>query len=285
MSGTMKQKICLVTGANSGIGKVTALELAKLGATIVMLCCNKKLGEEAQSEIKTESGNELIDLMIADLASQQSIRRFVSEYQKRYDKLHVLINNAGVNLCKRYETVDGIEKVLAINALAPFLLSNLLLNTLKNSIPARIINVASSVQTKSINFDNLQFKKHYKSWRAYSQSKTLLILITYEFARRLKGTGVTINCLHPGFSKTNIYQDYKGIIKYLTKIIFSFTKRPDVAAETSIYLASSQEVEGLTGKYFINKKEAKSKDITYDISVAEKVWDICAILTKLNQNI
>jgi NAD(P)-dependent dehydrogenase (short-subunit alcohol dehydrogenase family) len=278
----MKEKICLITGANSGIGKITALELAKLGATIVMLCCDKGSGEKAQSEIKAESGNESIDLMLADLASQQSIRDFFSEYQKKYDKLHVLINNAGVNLSKRQETVDGIEKVLAINTLAPFLLSNLLLKTLKSSIPARIINVASSVQTRSINFDDLQFKKHYKSWRSYSQSKTLLILITYEFARRTKGTGITVNCLHPGFSKTNIYKDYKGILKFLTRIIFSFTKRPEVAAETSIYLASSNDVEGLSGKYFINKKEAISKDITYDISVAKKVWDVCANLTKLD---
>ena len=282
MSNSMKEKICVVTGADSGIGKITALELAKLGATIVMLCRDKGPGEEAQSEIITESANESIDLMLADLASQQSIRHFVSDYQNRYDKLHVLINNAGVNLSKRYETVDRIEKVFAINTLAPFLLSNLLLKILKKSIPSRIINVASSVQSKSINFDNLQFKKHFKSWRAYSQSKTLLILITYELARRLNGSGVTVNCLHPGFSKTNIYQDYKGIIKFLTKIIFSFTKSPEKAAETSIYLASSQEVESLSGKYFINKKEAMSKDITYDISVAKKVWDICTNLTKLN---
>lgn len=282
MSNSMKGKICVVTGADSGIGKITALELAKLGATIVMLCRDKGPGEEAQSEIIIESANESIDLMLVDLASQQSIRHFASDYQKKYDKLHVLINNAGVNLSKRYETGDGIEKVLAINTLAPFLLSNLLLKTLKKSTPARIINVASSVQSRSINFDNLQFKKHFKSWRAYSQSKTLLILITYEFAKRLNGTGVTVNCLHPGFTKTNITQDYKGIIKFFTKIIFSFVKSPEEGAETSIYLASSHEVEGLSGKYFINKKEAISKDITYDISVAKKVWHVCANLTKLN---
>jgi len=285
MSNSMKDKVCIVTGADSGIGKITALELAKLGATIVMLCRDKGPGEKAKSEIITESANELIDLMLADLASQESIRHFASDYQKKYDKLHVLINNAGVNLSNRYETTDGIEKVFAINTLAPFLLSNLLLKTLKKSIPARIINVASSVQSRSINFDNLQFKKHFKSWRAYSQSKTLLILITYEFARRLKGTGVTVNCLHPGFTKTNITQDYKGIIKFFTKIIFSFVKSPEEGAKTSIYLASSHDVEGLSGKYFINKKEAISKDITYDLSVAKKVWDVCANLTKLyNKN-
>ena len=282
MSNSMKEKICIVTGANSGIGKITALELAKLGVTVVMLCRDKSRGEEAQSEIKTESENESIDLMLADLSSQYSIRQFASDYQNKYDKLHVLINNAGVNLSKRYETVDGIERVFAINTLAPFLLSNLLLKTLKNSIPARIINVASGVQSKSINFDNLQSKKYFRSWKAYSRSKTALILITYEFARRLSGSGITVNCLHPGFTKTNITRTYKGIIKFFTKIIFSFAKSPEEGAKTSIYLASSPEVEGVSGKYFINKKEAKSKDITYDTSVAKKLWDVCANLTKLN---
>ena len=282
MTDSMKEKVCIVTGANSGIGKITALELAKLGATVVMLCRDKDRGEEAQSEIKTESENESIDLMLADLSSQQSIRQFASDYQKKYDKLHVLINNAGVNPSKRYETVDGIEKTFAINTLAPFLLSNLLLKTLKNSIPARIINVASGMQSKSINFDNLQSKKYFRSWKAYSRSKTALILITYEFARRLNGSGITVNCLHPGFTKTNITRDYKGIIKFFTKIIFRFAKSPEEGAETSIYLASSPEVEGVSGKYFINKKEAKSKDITYDTSVAKKLWDVCANLTKLN---
>lgn len=279
----MKEKICIVTGANSGIGKATALGLAQLGAHIIMLCRDKSRGEEAQSEIINESGNESIDLMLADLSSQQSIRQFVSEFKKKYDKLHVLISNAGVNPSKRYETVDGIEKAFAINTLAPFLLTNLLIPTLKNSIPARVVNVASNVQSKSINFDKLQSKKYFRSWKAYSRSKTALILITYEFARRLSGSGITVNCLHPGFIKTNITRDYKGIIKFFTKIIFSFAKSPEEGAKTSIYLASSPEVEGVNGKFFINKEEAKTKEITYDTSVAKKLWNICANLTKLNR--
>lgn len=278
----MKDKICIVTGANSGIGKATALGLAQLGAHIIMLCRDKSRGEEAQFEIINESGNELIELMLADLSSQQSIRDFVSDFKKKYDKLNVLINNAGVNPSKRYETVDGIEKAFAINTLAPFLLTNLLIPTLKNSSPARVINVASNVQSKSINFEKLQSKKYFRSWKAYSRSKTALILITYEFARRLKGTGITVNCLHPGFIKTNITRYYKGIIKFFTKIIFSFAKSPEEGAKTSIYLASSPEVEGVSGKFFIDKNEAKSKEITYDTSVAKKLWDICANLTRLN---
>jgi len=282
MSNSINGKICIITGANSGIGKATALGLAKLGAKVVMLCRIKTRGEEAQNEIITKSGNRSIDLLLADLSSQSSIRQFVLEFEKKYDKLDVLINNAGVNPSKRYETIDGIEKAFAINTLAPFLLTNLLLPILKNSVHARIINVASAVQSKSINFENLQLKKHFRSWKAYSQSKTALIVITYEFARRLSGTGVTCNCLHPGAVKSNINRDYKGIIKFFTKLFFCFAKSPKKGAETSIYLASSQDVEKISGKYFIDKKEEKSKDITYNTDIAKRLWDVCADLTNIS---
>ena len=278
----MKGKVCLITGANSGIGKATALGLAKLDAHVVMLCRDKSRGEKALSDIITESGNESIDLLVADLSSQYSIRQFVKEFQIKFDKLNVLINNAGVNPRRRYETVDGFEKTFAINTLAPFLLTNLLLPTLKNSTPARIVNVASAVQSKSINFDNLQFKKHFRSWKAYSQSKTALILLTYEFARRLSNSEITVNCLHPGAVKSNIIRDYKGIIKLFTKLIFSFAKSPKKGAETVIYLASSPDVENISGKYFVDKKEVKSTDVTYDKSIAKSLWDICSNLTRLN---
>jgi len=278
----MKGKVCLITGANSGIGKATALGLAKLDAHVVMLCRDKSRGEKALSDIITESGNESIDLLVADLSSQYSIRQSVKEFQVKFDKLNVLINNAGVNPRRRYETVDGFEKTFAINTLAPFLLTNLLLPTLKNSTPARIVNVASAVQSKSINFDNLQFKKHFRSWKAYSQSKTALILLTYEFARRLSNSEITVNCLHPGAVKSNIIRDYKGIIKLFTKLIFSFAKSPKKGAETVIYLASSPDVENISGKYFVDKKEVKSTDVTYDKSIAKSLWDICSNLTRLN---
>jgi NAD(P)-dependent dehydrogenase (short-subunit alcohol dehydrogenase family) len=282
MSESMKGKVCIITGANSGIGKATAQGLAKLDAHVVMLCRDKSRGEEALANIITVSGSESIDLLLADLSSQHSIRQFVKEFQMKFDKLHILINNAGVNPSKRYESVDGLEKAFAINTLAPFLLTNLLLPTLKNSIPARVINVASAVQSKSINFKNLQFQKHFRSWKAYSQSKTALILLTYEFARRLNNSGITVNCLHPGAVKSNITRDYKGIIKIFTKLLFSFAKNPEKGAETSIYLASSPNVENISGKYFIDKKEAKSSSITYDESIAKKLWDVCTDLTKLN---
>jgi NAD(P)-dependent dehydrogenase (short-subunit alcohol dehydrogenase family) len=277
----MKEKICIVTGANSGIGKATALGLAKLDVHIIMLCRDESRGYEAKSEIIHESGNELIDLLVADLSSQQSIRQFVTEFQMKYDKLHVLINNAGVNPSKRTETIDGLEKAFAVNTLAPFLLTNLLLPTLKQSAPARIINIASAVQSKSINFDNLQFKRHFRSWKAYSQSKTALILLTYEFARRLTGSRITANCVHPGAVKSNITRDYRGFIKLFTKLFFSFAKSPEEGAETSIYLASSPDVKNISGKYFIDRKESESSNITYDQTIAKRLWDVCVDLTNL----
>lgn len=281
MSDILKGKIIIITGANSGIGKATAMGLAKLGGTVVMLCRDQSRGEAARSEIISESGNESVDLLIADLSSQQSIHQFVNDFKKKYSKLHVLINNAGVNPTKRQETVDGLELTFAVNVLAPFLLTNLLLDVLKDSAPSRVINVASGIQSKSIKFDDLQFKKRYIHWRAYSHSKTALVLITYEFARRLNGMGVTVNCLHPGGVKTNITRDYRGITKFFAKLFFSFASSPDKGAETSIYLVSSPDVENVSGKYFINKKEAESKKITYDVSIAKRFWEACIKLTNL----
>ncbi|MFX1595582.1 MAG: SDR family NAD(P)-dependent oxidoreductase, partial [Promethearchaeota archaeon] len=192
----MKEKVCIVTGANSGIGKATALGLAKLGATIVMVCRNKERGEVAKTEILNKSENSLVDLFIADLSSQKSIQQFALEFKKKYNKLHVLINNAGINPTKRRLTPEGIEETFAVNVLAPFLLINLLLDVLKASTPARIINVASAVHSKKINFNNLQGEKRFIHWKVYAQSKVALILITYEFARRLMNSGIIVNCLH-----------------------------------------------------------------------------------------
>ncbi|MFX0034489.1 MAG: SDR family oxidoreductase [Candidatus Hermodarchaeota archaeon] len=281
----MKDKVCIVTGANSGIGKATALGLAKLGATIIMVSRNKERGEVAQTEIINKSENTLVDLFIADLSLQQSIQKFASEFKKKYNKLHVLINNAGINPTKRRLTPEGIEETFAVNVLAPFLLTNLLLDILKASKPARIINVASAVHSKKINFNNLQGEKRFIHWKVYAQSKVALILITYEFARRLMNSGITVNCLHPGGVKTNIMRDYKGFVKFFGKLFFSFAKSPQEGAETSIYLASSPDVENISGKYFIDKEEAKSKDITYDELIAKKLWDASVKLTNVDLDI
>jgi len=189
MLDSMKGKVCIVTGANSGIGRATALGLAKKGATLVMLCRDNACGEEALNDIVSSSGNDSIELMMCDLASQRSIRQFVERFKQRYENLHILINNAGVNYNRKILTEDGLETTFAVNTLAPFLLTNLLLGLLQSSAPARVINVASKMQSKKIDFDNLQGEKHFSFMQSYGQSKAALITLTYEFSRRFSNIG------------------------------------------------------------------------------------------------
>src|SRR5436309_6361806 len=248
VNSSMQGKICMVTGANSGIGKATALELAQMGATVVMVCRDRARGEEARSEITTKSRNNAVDLLQADLSSQQSIRQLVEHFKQRYTHLHVLINNAGAAFTGRRETVDGLEMTFAVNYLAPFLLTNLLLDVLKASAPARIVNVSSaSHKSGYIQMDDLQGEKHNRSMRAYPQSKLAIVLFTYELARRLQGTGVTANCLDPGFVATNIGQNGVGSVgRSSRKLIFSMLGiSPEEGPQTSIHLPSSTDIEGL----------------------------------------
>jgi NAD(P)-dependent dehydrogenase (short-subunit alcohol dehydrogenase family) len=228
VKSSMQEKICLVTGANSGIGKATALELAQMGATVVMVCRDSARGEQAHSEITTQSRNNAVALLQADLSSQQSIRQLVETFQLHYPHLHVLINNAGASFTGRRETVDGVEMTLTVNYLAPFLLTNLLLDVLTASAPARIVNVSSnSHKAGYIQMDDLQEEQHYKSMRVYGQAKLAVVLFTYELARRLQGTGVTANCLHPGFVSTNFGQrDGDPAFRLLVKVIGSFGTAP-----------------------------------------------------------
>jgi NAD(P)-dependent dehydrogenase (short-subunit alcohol dehydrogenase family) len=274
----MKERICMVSGANSGIGKATALGLAEMDATVVMVCRNQKWGEDAKEEIIKVTGNQSVDLLIADLSSQRAIIQLVTEFKRKYQRLHVLINNAGVLLQKRSLTVDGFETTFAVNYLAPFLLTHLLIDSIKASAPARIINVSSGTHSWAhLNLDDLQNEKRYEAWTAYSQSKLALILFTYELARRLKGTNVTANCLHPGVIDTNI-----GSITHVDHPISSksFNKLRK-GADTSIYLASSPEVEDVTAKYFVRKSVAKSSTESYDEMIAQRLWQISAELTNI----
>src|SRR6184192_2773314 len=283
VNSSMQGKICMVTGANSGIGKATALALAQMGATVVMVCRDRARGEEARSEITTKSRNNAVDLLQADLSSQQSIRQLVEHFKQRYTHLHVLINNAGAAFTGRRETVDGLEMTFAVNYLAPFLLTNLLLDVLKASAPARIVNVSSaSHKSGYIQMDDLQGEKHNRSMRAYPQSKLAIVLFTYELARRLQGTGVTANCLDPGFVATNFGQrDVGPAVRLLVKLIGSFGASPQEGAKTSIYLASSPEVEGVTGKYFVKSIPKRSAPITYDETLQRQLWEESARLVKL----
>ncbi len=278
----MTGKVCMITGSNSGIGKATALALAKMGAIIVMVCRNESRGESAVNEIKALSGNQSVDLILADLSSQQSIRALAREFIHKYKELHVLINNAGVFLWKHSLTADGIETTFAVNHLAPFLLTNLLLDVLKRSAPARIVNVASSAHYGArINFNDLLGEKHYSGLGAYNQSKLANVLFTYELARGLEGTDVTANCLHPGVVRTNLGRDNGRVFLFLSKTSRLFSASPEKGSQTAVYLASSPDVTNISGKYFDRKAERKSSRESYDEGVGRRLWQVSAELTNL----
>jgi len=278
---SMQGKICMVTGASSGIGKATAMGLAEMGAIVVMVSRDLARGKSAQSEIKAKSGNDAVDLLLADLSSQQSIRQLAEDFKQRYTKLHVLINNAGMSSLRRRETVDGLEMTFAVNHLAPFLLTNVLLDVIKASAPSRIINVSSDAHEAGyFKMDDLQSEKKYL--RAYGQAKLALVLFTYELARRLHGTGVTANCLHPGFVATNFGQNGTGLLgRGVIKFLSRFGMSTEEGAKTSIFLATSPEVEGVTGKYFVKSIPKRSAPITYDSSLQRQLWEESARLVKL----
>jgi NAD(P)-dependent dehydrogenase (short-subunit alcohol dehydrogenase family) len=284
----MDGKICMVTGANSGIGKATALGLAQLGATVVIVSRDRARGEAARDEIRAKSGNTNIDLLLADLSSQQSIHQLAEQYRQRYTHLHVLINNAGAFNLSRRVTIDGMEMTFAVNQLAPFLLTNLLLDVIKASVPARIVNVSSdSHEVGYIKLEDLQSEQGYRPMRTYGQSKLAVVLFSYELAHRLEGTGVTVNCLHPGFVATNIAQgNLPPVLRPVTKFILSiFGISPQEGAKTSIYLASSPEVEGVTGKYFVKSIPKRSAQISYDTSLQNRLWEESANLVQLPVNV
>lgn len=272
-------KTCLVTGASSGIGKVTARRLAEMGARVILVCRSRERGQKAMDEIMHKSRNNSLELLCCDLSSQKESRRLAIEILERHDRLHVLVNNAGLMLRRRTLTEDGVETTFAVNHLAYFLLTNLLLDVIKVSAPARIVNVASMAHmTGTIDFDDLQGEKSFSSMGAYRQSKLANILFTYELARRLEGTAVTANCLHPGIIATNLARDMPKIIDLALRAFFT---SPEKGADTTVYLTSSPEVEGVTGKYFIDCKEAPSNEESYNTEIARRLWDVSARLTGL----
>jgi len=278
----MDEKVCLITGATSGIGKATATGLANMGASVVMIGRDRGRGEAALAEVKEKSTGASLNLMLADLSSQEEIRRLADEVKESYPRVDVLINNAGVIRSERITTADGLETTFAVNHLAHFLLTNLLLDALKASAPSRIVNVASGEQRNgTIDFDDLQGEKGYKGAKAYSQSKLATVLFTYELARRLEGTGVTANCLHPGVVGTNLGSGVSGVFGFTVRALTPLMKSPEKGAETSVYLASSPEVEGLSGRYFAKKAEARSSDASYDERLARRLWEASADLTNL----
>jgi NAD(P)-dependent dehydrogenase (short-subunit alcohol dehydrogenase family) len=282
MKGGMGEKVCLITGATSGIGKATAMGLASMGASVVMVSRDRGRGEAALAEVKESTSNTAVALMLADLSSQEEIRRLAAEFEKTYPRLDVLINNAGLFRSKRSTTADGLETTFAVNYLACFLLTDMLLDVLKASAPSRIVNVSSGEQRNAtIDFDDLQGEKGYKGAKAYSQSKLATVLFTYELARKLQGTGVSANCLHPGVVSTNFGSGVSGAFGVMVRALRPLMLSPEKGAETSIYLASSPEVDSLSGGYFVRKAEARSSDTSYDDRLARRLWEVSAELTKV----
>ena len=274
----MNGKVCLVTGASAGIGQATALGLARLGATVIMVGRNQARGEAAQAEIRQQSGNDKVDLLLADLSSQTEIRSLAAEINSRYVELHVLINNAAIIPQQRQETADHLEMQFAVNHLAYFLLTNLLLDKLKASAPARIVNVASQVHANGvINFDDLQASRNYHPSQVYRNTKLANVLFTYELARRLRGSGVTANCLHPGVVATDLLNDYMGVPHGQRGRGMDASK----GAQTSLYLATSPEVAGTSGKYYVNQESQRSAAVSYDENLARRLWQVSAELTGL----
>ncbi len=279
---SMEGKVCLVTGASSGIGLVTACELARRGARVIGVGRSAERCEAAARQIGEQTGSTAVEYLVFDLSSQAESRRLAEAVKAATPRLDVLVNNAGLIRMKREETIDGLEMTFALNHLGYFLLTNLLLDTLKASAPARIVSVASAAHHHcKINFDDLQASKKYSAWRAYQQSKLANILFTRELARRLEGTGVTANTLHPGYVQTQIFRPagFSGWLMRRAAEVFAIT--PEEGAQTSIYLANSPEVEGQTGLYFIKQKAAASSPESLDDTTARRLWDVSAKLTGL----
>lgn len=279
-SDTMQGRVCVITGASSGIGKATALQLATLGATVVLVCRNPERAEATRKEIREAARTDAIDVLLADLSAQAEIQRLAQDLLARYPRIHVLINNAGIINAKRSLTVDGIEAVFAVNHLAYFLLTHLLLERLSASGSARIINVASDAhQWGVLDFNDLQNAHRYRSLRVYGQSKLCNILFTRELARRIAGTEVTANSMHPGGVATGLGWNNGWWAVLIAKALRPFIRTPEQGADTIVYLATSTEFTGVSGKYFRDRREIQPSQAAQDDEAARRLWQISAELT------
>jgi NAD(P)-dependent dehydrogenase (short-subunit alcohol dehydrogenase family) len=278
----VENKICMVTGANSGIGKETAKALAGMGAYVVMLCRNENRAQQAKQEIIEHTGHSGVEIMIADLAHQYDIRKAAKQFNENFDALDILINNAGMIASTRAETPAGIEKTMAVNHLAPFLLTHLLMPSLKNAERARIVNVSSEVHRIGagiFDLNDLQLANGYSNMKAYGLSKLCNIMFTHELSKRLDKNEITANCLHPGVVGTRLASDASWWLKLSYILGKPFMRSPASGAQTSIYLASSDEVENISGKYFKNKSITAPAEIAFDDALTEKLWEKSAALT------
>ena len=278
----MESKICMVTGATSGIGQVTARELARQGATVIVVGRSRERSEATVNRIKQQTDNPNVEYRLADLSVQKDIHQLAQEFKHKYQRLHVLVNNAGAIFLRRLESADGIEMTFALNHLNYFLLTHLLLDTLKASAPARIINVSSRAHARvsGLNFADLQNKRGY-GMNVYGQSKLMNVLFTYELARRLEGTGIMVNALHPGLVATRFATNNGVLARLARPLLDLFAISVEEGARTMVYLATSPEVEGMTGKYFYRQQAIPSSPASYDEEAARRLWEVTATMTGL----
>jgi NAD(P)-dependent dehydrogenase (short-subunit alcohol dehydrogenase family) len=278
----MAGKAVLITGGTSGIGRATAIGLAAMGARVGITGRDRERADEAAAAIARESGNPAVDVFVADLSSQAEVRRLAAEVLSAYPRLDVLVNNVGGSWDTRHLTADGLEHTFALNHLAPYLLTGLLLERLKQSAPARVVTVASGAHTAGrIDFDDLQGERSWSGSRAYSQSKLANVLFTHELARRLQGTGVTANALHPGVVRTAFGAEDPGLVQRLVvPFIRGFMKTPEQGAATSIHLASAPDLDQITGQYFADSKPKRSSKASYDGAVGARLWNVSADLVQ-----
>jgi NAD(P)-dependent dehydrogenase (short-subunit alcohol dehydrogenase family) len=283
----MRDKTVLVTGANQGIGKATALGLSMQGARVTIVSRNAEKGRATVADIEAASGSRgTVDLVVADLSSQADVRRLAAEFKARHARLDVLVNNAGVFVPKRRITVDGLEETFAVNHLAYFLLTQQLLDLLKSSAPARVVNVSSDAHAHArMLWDDLQFANcRYSGWRSYAQSKLANLLFTYELARRLERSGVTANALHPGVVASGFGHTYPGPMGIVLALARFFMLTPEQGAKTSIYLASSEAVAGVNGGYFSGCKQTRSSKVSHCEASQRKLWALSEELVGARPN-
>jgi len=277
----MHGRTCVITGATSGIGRATAVALAEMGATLVLVCRDRQRGEDTLAAIAAQTGRRDASLVLGDLAVQRDVRRIAAELLAGDRPLHVLINNAGVVNLQRTVTTDGIETSFAVNHLAPFLLTNLLLDRLRRSAPARVVTVSSEAHRFGrLDFDDLGNERRYRFMRVYGQKKLANILFTAELARRTEGTGVTANSLHPGAVATGLGKNNGAWARAIVALLRPFFRTPEGGAATSVHLASSPAVEGVTGRYFVDCREKWPSSAAQDAATARRLWDVSERLTR-----
>jgi NAD(P)-dependent dehydrogenase (short-subunit alcohol dehydrogenase family) len=281
-------RTCLVTGATSGLGLETAIGLLRLGARVILVGRSAERGERARAEVAGRSGSPRVDLLLADLSAQAGVRRLAAQVLERIPRLHVLVNNAGCVNLRRTVTEDGLETTFAVNHLAYFLLANLLLPRLAESAPARIVNVASDAHRFGrLDLGDLQSERAYRAlpvlgaMRVYGMTKLANLLFTDELARRVKDRGITVNAVHPGFVRSRLGENNGAPARAVLRLLRPFALSPERGAETSIHVASAPELEGVTGRYFVRKREATPSGAARDRTLARQLWEESARLSGL----